>query len=281
MSPPIAIVGAAGPTGMAAIRALSARGYVTRALVHSNHQADGVRAAGAAEVSTIELDDPATLASAFDGASAVLHIPPVFNPREGEHTQASADAAATAGIDRFVHHSVMHPFTPDVRHHVRKAHAGAIVRRSGLRWTILEPCMYASTIMFYWGRSPAGTVILPFSLDTPFTPVALADVAEATAIVLSDARHELATYELGGPEVLSGRQMLSLSCRALGEHREIRRGELSELATPVGWCESAQADMAAMCAHYDKVGLAGGSRTLEMLLGRPATRFADALVAAD
>jgi NAD(P)H dehydrogenase (quinone) len=69
--------------------------------------------------------------------------------------------------------------------------------------------MYSSTIMFNWDGSPAGTVILPFSLDTPFTPVALADVAEATAIVLTDDGHDLATYELGGPEVLSGRQMLA------------------------------------------------------------------------
>ena len=263
---------------MAAIRAPSARGCVTRALVHSSDQAARVREVGAAEVSTIELDDPATLAPAFAGAGPVLHIPPVFNPREAEQTRASADATAAAAIDRFVYHSVMHPFTPDVRHHVRKAHAEAIVRRSGLRWTIVEPCMYASTIMFYWDGSPAGTVILPFSLDTPFTPVALADVAEATAIVLTDDGHDLATYELGGPEVLSGRQMLAQACRALGHDREIQRGELSELATPTAWGESARADLAAMCEHYDKVGLAGGSRTLEMLLGRPSTRFADAFL---
>jgi NAD(P)H dehydrogenase (quinone) len=278
MSRPIAIVGAAGPTGIAAIRALSAHDCVVRALVHSDAQTVGVRAAGAAEVAEIELDDPGTLASAFDGAGAVLHIPPVFHPREVEHAQASADAAAAAGINRFVHHSVMHPFTPGVRHHLRKANAEAVIRRSGLRWTILEPCMYASTIMFYWERSPAGSVILPFSLDTPFTPVALADVAEATANILIHDGHDFATYELGGPEVLSGEQMLAEACRALSQQREIRRGELSELATPADWGENARADMAAMCEHYDKVGLSGGSRILELLLGHPATRFGDALI---
>ncbi|HEX4008840.1 MAG TPA: NAD(P)H-binding protein [Solirubrobacteraceae bacterium] len=278
MSAPIAIVGAAGPTGLTAIRALRTRGRAVRALVHRDEHADAVRAVGAAEVTTIELDDPGTLAPAFAGAGAVLHIPPVFSAREPEQVQASVDAAAAAGIDRFVQHSVMHPFTPGVRHHLRKSSAEAIVRRSGLRWTILEPCMYASTIMLYWARSPGGMVILPYSLDTFFTPVALADVAEATALVFSQDGHEFATYELGGPETLSGREMLAQVCRALGEDRDVRSGELSELAMPASWDESARADMAAMCEHYDHVGLSGGGRVLEMLLGRPATRFADTLV---
>jgi hypothetical protein len=74
--------------------------------------------------------------------------------------------------------------------------------------------MYASTILLYWERSPAETVVVPYSLDTPFTPIALDDVAEATAAVLSEDGHEFATYELGGPEVLTGRQMLALSARS-------------------------------------------------------------------
>jgi uncharacterized protein YbjT (DUF2867 family) len=132
--------------------------------------------------------------------------------------------------------------------------------------------------MLYWDRSPAGTVVVPYSLDTPFTPVALVDVAEATAIVVSQPGHDFATYELGGPQVLTGREMLAQVCRARGEDRELRRGELSELTLPGGWNDSARADMAAMCEHYDHVGLSGGGRVLEMLLGRPATPFVETIV---
>lgn len=119
---------------------------------------------------------------------------------------------------------------------------------------------------------------MPYSLDTPFTPVALDDVAEATAIVLTEPGHDFATYELGGPEVITGREMLAEACRVRGEARDVRRGNLSELALPTGWSENARADMAAMCEHYDRVGLSGGGRVLEMLLGRPATRFVDTVV---
>jgi NAD(P)H dehydrogenase (quinone) len=193
--------------------------------------------------------------------------------------QLSVDAAIAARVDRFVLHSVMHPATPGVRHHQRKASSEAIVRRSPLRWTILQPAMYAQTIMLYWRRSPAGTVIVPYSLDTPFTPVALSDVAEATAVVLTQTGHEFATYELGGPQVLTGREMLAAVCRELGEQRSVRRGKLSELALPPEWSTSARADMAAMCEHYDMVGLTGGGRVLEMLLGQPGTPFQQTIVA--
>lgn len=280
MSEPIAVIGAAGPTGLAAIRALAARGRAVRALVHRTAQGDAVRSAGATDVAVIDLDDPGSLAPAVTGAAAILHIPPVFNAREPEQVQASLDAAAAAGVQRFVQHSVMHPFTPGVRHHLRKATAEASVRRSRLRWTILQPAMYAETIMLYWDRSPAGTVVVPYSLDTPFTPVALADVADAIAVVLTDGGHDFATYELGGPEMLTARAMLTAVCEARGESRTLRRGELSELALPDSWSESARADMRAMCEHYDHVGLSGGGRVLEMLLGQSATRFAQTIVSA-
>lgn len=279
MSSPIAIVGAAGPTGLAAIRALTAVGAGVRALVHRPEQADDARVAGAAETVAIELEDPASLPPALAGAAAVLHIPPVFTAREPEQVQATVDAAVSAGIPRFVLHSVMHPATPGIRHHQRKASSEAIVRRSSLRWTILQPGMYAQTILLYWRRSPAGQAIVPYSLDTPFTPVALADVAEATAAVLTQDGHDFATYELGGPQVLTSRQMLASMCRTLGEERAVRRGEPADLTLPPGWSESARADMAAMCEHYDVVGLSGGSRVLEMLLGHPATPFERAIAA--
>jgi NAD(P)H dehydrogenase (quinone) len=279
MASPIAVVGAAGPTGLAAIRALTGSGATVRALVHRAEQSDDVFGAGAAEAQAIELDDPASLLRALEGAGAVLHIPPVFSAREPQQVHACVAAAAATAIERFVLHSVMHPATPRVRHHQRKAASEAIVRRSGLRWTILQPAMYAQTMMLYWRRSPTGTVIMPYSLDTPFTPVDLADVAAATAVVLTGDGHDFATYELGGAQVLTSRQMITAMCGAHGEAREVRRGELSELALPANWSDSARADMAAMCEHYDVVGLAGGGRVLQMLLGRAATPFERAIMA--
>jgi NAD(P)H dehydrogenase (quinone) len=273
---PVAVVGSAGQTGLAAIRALTSRGTRTRALVHRQEQEATVRSAGATEVVVIDLDEPSTLHDGYAGAWAVLHIPPLFDQCEQQRSQHSMAAAASSGVERFVLHSVLHPFTPGLRHHARKAGVEADLRRSGLRWTILQPGMYMSTLTGYWDRSPAGTATLPFSLDAPFTPVALADVAAATTRVLTEDAHEFATYELAGPQVLTGREMLAILCQASGENRRIRRGDLSDLVLPAEWGEGARDDMRAMCAHYDEHGLVGNRNVLAWLLGRQPVDFAAA-----
>lgn len=276
---PIAVVGAGGLTGRAVIKGLAEAGLTGRALVHRAEQEAEMLAAGAAEVGPIELDDPTTFAAALDGAGAIHFIPPVFKARENEQATALLAAAAEAGVDRFVMHSVLHAFTPGLRHHERKARTEAIVRASGLRWTILQPAMYAQTMRFYWEKSPDGTVVVPYDLDTPLTPVDLRDLAVATAIVHGQGGHERATYELAGTEVLSTREMMAQLAAALDVEFELQRGDLADLALPPNWSEESHQDMAAMCRHYDEVGLAGNGNVLAMLLGRPPTTFAAAIAA--
>jgi len=115
----VAIVGSAGQNGLASIRALTSAGARTRALVHRQEQGATVRAAGATEVVAIDLDEPSTLRAGYAGASAVLHIPPVFAECEQRRSQHSMPAAASFGVEGFVLHSVLHAFTPAraPRHH--------------------------------------------------------------------------------------------------------------------------------------------------------------------
>jgi uncharacterized protein YbjT (DUF2867 family) len=271
----IAIVGAAGQTGIATLEAL--RGRPLRALVHRGVQADAVRAAGATEVAVVELDDAATLADAFDGVDAVLNIPPVFNPTEPAQVANVLAAARAAGVERFVMHSVLQPMTPGVRHHERKARSEALVRTAGLRWRILRPAMYMQTVRLYVDRAEGDTVVVPYSLETPFTPIDRADVAAAAAILLTEEGHDFATYELCGRELLNTTEMMTLLGEALGTELRVRAGTAAEVNVSPSWSEEARTDFAAMCEHYDKVGLFGGHRVAEMLLGRPPTAFATAL----
>jgi uncharacterized protein YbjT (DUF2867 family) len=277
MSDKIAVIGAAGVTGRAAVRQLTRRGATVRALVHRLEQEQAVREAGAAEVAVIELDDEDTLAPALSDVTAILHIPSAFNVREPQQVGAVVDAASKSGVERFVFHSVMHPATPELRHHQRKVVSEAILRHSALRWTILQPSMYAETMLRFWGHSTEEPVAIPFTLESRITPVALEDLAEATAIVLTEDGHEFATYELAGPEVLTAGEMLSIMMRVFGVERTVRRSQVNDLAGPPGLSASQRADMVAMFAHYDEVGFRGGSRVLEMLLGRAPTPFATAI----
>ncbi len=271
----IAIVGAAGQTGIATLAAL--RGRPVRALVHRAEQADLVRAAGATEVAVVELDDPATLRGAFAGIEVVLTIPPVFNPTEPRQTENVVAAARAVGVGRLVMHSVLQPMTPGVRHHERKARSEAIVRDSGLRWRILRPAMYMQTVKLYVDRAAGDTVVVPYSTATPFTPIDRADVGEALAILLTEEGHDFATYDLCGRELLTTTEMMAMLSEALGRKLEVRAGTAAEVEVSPRWSAAARADFAAMCAHYDAAGLCGGHRVAEMLLGRPPTSFAAAL----
>jgi uncharacterized protein YbjT (DUF2867 family) len=101
-------------------------------------------------------------------------------------------------------------------HHLAKARAEDVVRRSPFAWTILQPCAYVQNLV---PALRAGTPYLemPYDVDRPFGLVDL--VAEATARVLLDDGHAGATYELGGPDLVSVSDVASAASAVLGRPR--------------------------------------------------------------
>ncbi len=273
----VAVVGASGGTGTAVLGALQRAGLASRALVHRDEQRGAALRAGATDTRVVELNDPESVATALDGATAVHYIPPVFTPNETDQVAGTVDAAERLGIARFVFHSVMHPATPGVRHHLRKSASEFVVRRSSLKWTILQPAMYAQTVNRYRLRSEPGTIAIPYSLDTPFTPIDLDDVAEISAAVLAGGDHQSATYEIAGKERLTTREMIELAGAANSTVLAAVQADFADAKLPASWTESARADMAAMCEHYTRVGFCGGWQVAAMLLGREPTPFRRAI----
>ncbi len=274
----VAVVGAAGQTGRRVLRALVARGCGPLALVHRDAQVADVRAAGATRAQAADLADTPGLAAALQGVRALYVIPPVFHPREDALVASAVAAAELAGVERVVLHSVLHPWTPGLPHHQRKANAEAALRASSLRWTILQPAMYAQTVLFYV-RSDSDDVGVPYSLQAPFTVIDLADVGEAAARLLLEDGHACATYELAGPEVLSMGAMVDQAAVALGRPLRAREIPAWEARAPETWSRSAWADLCAMWSHYDAHGLVGSPVGARTLLGREPTRFAAAVSA--
>ena len=107
---------------------------------------------------------------------------------------------------------------------------------------------------------------MPYAVDRPFSLVDLADVAEATARVLSEPGHVGATYELAGPvtTIAALAEALGLTARRARSARGSRAPDALE----------------AMFDWYDLHGLAGNPAVLGWLLGRPARDPVDVLAAA-
>lgn len=270
----VAILGAAGRTGTAFVGAITARNVAVRALVHRDDQRTGALTAGASEALTCELGNRAGLEAVIAGVRTVVLIPPGMSPHEAVFAQTACDAARGVGVERFVLHSVLHPYAPAMPHHMRKAASEVIVRTSGMRWTILQPAMYAQTPIGFIRSRRDGRVEVPFSLRSRFNVIDLADVARVAAQVVSEEGHDYATYELAGTAPLSMAQMIEHASAIVSEPLTGAQVLPWQLTLPTRVMRG-MASFVAMCDDYDAHGMLGNGRICEWLLGREPTSFPD------
>jgi NAD(P)H dehydrogenase (quinone) len=219
----VALIGGRGQTGRAVAAGLTERG------------------AEPVPLGRIEWPD---LTACVTGCDAAYVIAPNFHPDEPEYVVDALVALGEAGVPRVVYHSVASPYVPQMPHHLHKAEAEDLVRRSGLAWTILQPGAYLQNLSY------DADVEVPYDVDAVFGFADLADVGRAAAVVLTEPGHVGATYELAS-----------------------RVATVRELATEAGVAarrvDAAPGGMlGAMFAYYDRHGLPVGTRTLDMLLGR-------------
>ena len=183
------------------------------------------------------------LASAVAGCEAAYVIAPNLHPDEPAYVASVLAALGEAGVGRVVYHSVASPYVPAMPHHLGKAVSEDLVRRSGLKWTILQPGAYLQNLDL------TGPVEVPYSLDVPFGFLDLTDLGRVAARVLTEDGHVGATYELA-TRVATVREL------AAEAGVEVRR--VPDPATHP-W-------LSAMFAYYDDHGLPVGTRVLAGLL---------------
>jgi uncharacterized protein YbjT (DUF2867 family) len=274
----ILITGAAGKTGRAVLRTLVARGETVHALVHRSEQVRPLEALGAQEVLTGDMRDQATMERAAYGVRAVYHICPNVSPDEVAIGQAAIAAARSAGVEHFVYHSVLHPQTEAMPHHWQKLRVEEKLFESGLPYTILQPSAYMQNVLVHWQQIlEQGVYPVPYAVETRLGMVDLEDVAAAAAVVLTQAGHAGATYELAGAEALTQVEVAAILSQQLG--RPVRAKVISRQA----WKERARASglgdyqvqtLLKMFDYYERCGFWGNPRVLSWLLGRPPTTFA-------
>ena len=212
------------------------------------------------------------------GVQRVYHICPNVSPDEVTIGQVAIEAARSAGVEHFVYHSVLHPQTEDMPHHWGKLRVDEQLFRSGLPYTILQPAAYMQNVFAHWDQIlEQGVYPVPYAVGTRLGMVDLEDVAEAAAVVLTQAGHVNATYELAGVEALTQTEVAALMGRKLG--RPVR----AQAVSPEGWEQNAQSaglgdyqvrTLLKMFRYYERYGFWGNPRVLGWLLGRPPTTFA-------
>ena len=219
----VAVLGGHGKTGRAVIAALDALGVGTLPLGRA---------------------DQPDLAAAVRGCDAAYLIAPNLHPDEPAHVASVLSALQSAGVGRVVYHSVASPYVPAMPHHLGKAAAEDLVRRSGLAWTILQPGAYLQNLDL------TGPLDLPYSPDVPFGLLDLDDLGRAAAAVLTGDGHVGATYELATRVA---------TVRELAAEEGVAVRQVPDPGTHP-W-------LSAMFAYYDDHGLPVGTTVLAALLG--------------
>ncbi len=207
-----------------------------------------------------------TSAASLAGCSAVYVIAPNLHPDEPDYVADALTAARSAGVTRVVYHSVTAPYAPSMPHHLGKAKAEDVVRRSNLTWTILQPCAYVQN--FPPMLTAQDVLEVPYDVTQRFGLIDLADVGEAAATVLLDDAHAGATYELGGPALVSPTDVADAASAVLG--RTVR-------AVRVNAPEGTHPWLRAMFDYYDAHGLPAGPLPVTALLGRPPRTLEETL----
>lgn len=195
---------------------------------------------------------PETLKHAVAGATAVINLVGVLKGDfDAVHRQGAANvasAATSAGARCLVHVSAIGADAQSPSAYGRsKGQAEQAARDAFPAVTILRPSIIFGREDQFINRFANLIRMLPvvpvIGGGTKFQPVFVGDVARAVASVVRDpAAHSGKTYELGGPQVMSMRQINAWIAEATGRQRamiDVPDTISAVLATLTGWLPGA------------------------------------------
>ncbi len=229
------VFGGSGFIGRYIVQRLAQKGYVVRVAVRNPASAGFLKVMGAVgQIVPLyaSVTNEATVARAVEGADLVVNLVGILAEGRGKtfqsiHAEAPgrmARLAAAAGVFRLVHFSAIgaDPASPG-RYGTSKAAGEQAVRQHFPGATILRPSVVFGPEDQFFNRFASMAMFSPvmpvFSGATRFQPVYVGDVAEATIAALGRAEAAGAVYELGGPRVMSFREVLRFVLEQTGRRR--------------------------------------------------------------
>lgn len=234
----VLVAGGSGFIGSYLCRELADRGHDVTALSRSPEDTpEGVDSA----VGDVTAYD--SIAQTVEGRDAVVNLvalSPLFEPKGGNEmhdvvhrggTENLVRAAEEADVDRFLQMSALGADPDGATHYIRaKGRAEEIVRDSDLGWTIVRPSVVfgeGGEFVSFTKRlkklfAPGVPVYpLPGGGKTRFQPIHVEDLAPMLADAVTQDEHVEGTYEIGGPEQLTLREVTNLVYEGEGKNVKI------------------------------------------------------------
>ena len=232
----VTVFGGSGFVGRHVVRALARDGWRIRVASRRPDLAFHLQPLGkVGQIHAVQanLRFPASVANALRGSSAIVNLTGILSESghqsfDGLHVfgaSAVAKAAASAGIANLVHMSAIGADPQAVSHYARSKGRGELLVHAAVPGAIiLRPSIVFGPEDDFFNRFAAMARLFPAlpligGGATRFQPVYVGDVADAVALALAGRAQAGSTYELGGPEVKSFRDLLAYICAVTGRNR--------------------------------------------------------------
>ena len=230
----ITVFGGTGFLGRHIVRRLSKTGYRLRIATRRPNEALFLKTNGTPgqiDIVQANIRDAASIAAALDGADAVVNAVGIlyesgkqkFDAVQARGAALIADAAAKQGLSHMVHISAIGADGDSASSYAQsKATGEAAVQELMPQAHILRPSIVIGPEDDFFNRFASMAMLTPAlpligGGETRYQPVSVFDVAEAVAACLSGAAPGL--YELGGPDILTFKQLMEMLNGATGRNR--------------------------------------------------------------
>jgi uncharacterized protein YbjT (DUF2867 family) len=210
-----------------------------------------------------------------EGMDAVFCVTTFFEAgTEAEKAQGItlAEAAADAGVERFIYSSVGSADEAPLAHFRSKADVEDRIKALGFEYTIIRPVFFMQNFVHSHGEELSeGTLSIPMSSDRPLAVLDATDIGKTVALALADPeRFAGETIELAGDNCTPVELAAALS-DVLGHEVTHVRPEIDDYRAMAG------EEMADMYAWFEEVGYGSNPTADAETYGIEPTDFASYL----
>ncbi|MCF8474988.1 MAG: complex I NDUFA9 subunit family protein [Emcibacter sp.] len=225
----VTIFGGAGFVGTTLVEHLARTGVRIRVAVRKPNSSMHVKPlgdVGQIQVVQANLRDETSVRSAIRGSDAVINLVGILYETGAQKFKAVHEMGAETiarisqefGVKSLVHMSAIGADESSPALYGKSKAAGeAAVKKAFTKATIIRPSVIFGNhdqLFNRFAQAASSLSVMPvFSGDTKFQPVYVGDVADAIIKILSDTTLQDKTYELGGAEIYSLREMMQLAAK--------------------------------------------------------------------
>lgn len=272
----VLVIGGTGNVGSEVVKELQKRGAAIRLLARKQP------ATTPTGVETVigDLLDPVSIVRALQDIDK-MYLLNAVSPDELTQGLIACDLAKKHGLKQLVYHSVFRAeHFKDVPHFAAKLAIENALREDHIDFTILRPnYFFQNDASFKDVFTNKGIYPNPLG-PTGVSAVDIRDIAEAAAIVLTADGHSGKTYNLNGPDVLSGPAAAAIWSKALSKEIKYLGEDMDEFEAQMrqhapSW---AAFDIRMMFQGYLERGFSaeqGDLTSFRQLIGHEPRRYED------